>query len=348
MKNLIIAVLTATALLCSCSKDETTSLTPSKNGFYTLQNEGISDVVISNKQGNQTVSYEVKDGRIILANSEDFENFLHILSTHNLDEWETSISFQSYRSTKQLDKRIAEFDFNSTDFVFDDLELASILNAEGVVQISPYLIKLDPVNQKVFVLDIQEVNEYENLFSATHATNTIQEFSFDDDVWYLLENNLSSEQGRSAEANSSAKKCNEQKSKNKRIIEFAPICDCGLTFWQELRIAIWYNKFGIWETVKAQLANNHYDVYMLYNGYYKDVNVHTGFVSYFLDERCGPNVSGVYQLPVGLEKNRIYDIRKSKNPLQRNKSSLTMHINFEYIVGPPQGIQTLNAKLNNF
>lgn len=348
MKNLLFAVLTACTVLCSCSKEDTTLLQASKDGIYSLQSIGEPDIITNNKDGISQVSYEVKDGRLILANSDDFEDFLHILSTHNLDEWEQSIAFKSYRSATNLAEEIASHDYSSTDFVFDDLELASILNTDGVVQINPYLIKLDPKQQKVYVLDIQEVNEYENLYAANQATNTIQEFSFADDVWYLLENGLPSEQLSSASTASSLKRCNELKSKNKSVSDQATTCNCGTTFWQQVSIYVWYNKFGIWETVKAQFANNHYDVYMLYNAYFQNANIQSGYVNYYLDERCGPNVSGTYPLPLGLEKNRIYVIRKSKKPLQRNKSSITMNTTFNYIVGPPQGNQTVQAILNNF
>ncbi len=348
MKNLLFAVLTATLLLCSCNKEDQAIFQASKDGIYSLQSIGEPEMMISNKMANDKVSYEVKEGRIILANSDDFEDFLHILSTHNLDDWEQSISYQSYRTSKHLEELVRQRDYESNTFIFDDLELASLLNTDGVVQINPYLIKLDPVQQKVFVLDIQEVNDYPFLFNATQATNTIQEFSFDDDVWYLLENNLSSEQGSNEDIYTSAKICKELKSKNKGVTDYATTCHCGVTFWQQALISVWYNKFGIWETVKAQFANNHYDVYGLNNAYYKDANIALGFIYYYLDERCGPIISGAYQMPTGLEKNRIYIIRRSKKPLQRNKSTINMATTFNYIVGPPQGNQYLQTTLNNF
>lgn len=348
MKNLIIAVITATVFLCSCSKDNDSILNASNNGTYSLQSQGQIEVITSNKLGSSKVNYEIKDGRIILSSSDDFEDFLHILSTHNLDEWEQSIQFKSYRTAKQLDERIKQQDFTDVRFVFDDLELASVLNAQGIIQINPYLIKLDPHQQKVFVLDIREESEYEQLISATQATIKIKEFSFQDDVWFLLENGLNSEQGNENATPSYNKRCRELKSKNKNAKDLAAICDCGSTFWQQVSIYVWYNKFGIWETVKAQFANNHNDIIGLSNAYYKDANITSGFIHYYLDERCGPNISGNYQIPTGLESFRIYVIRKSKKPLQRNMSSITMQSSFNYIIGPPQGNQTLQATLNNF
>jgi len=104
MKNLIFAILSAAVILCSCSKDDVQPIGSSNDGSYNLQSKGIPDIIVFDKQGNQSVHYEVKDGRLILANSDDFEDFLHILSTHDLDEWEQSISFQSYRTAKELEK----------------------------------------------------------------------------------------------------------------------------------------------------------------------------------------------------------------------------------------------------
>lgn len=325
--KLLTLVLILTILVSSCEK-ETNFSSPQS---HTLTIKGSSNLSHPNAAVGSMVQFQVWEGRLILNNAEDFSLLMWALEEQNLPAWETSIGFKSLRA-RHKSKDLKEH------------EISSVLNKDGLIQINPYLFKLDFEQQKVYVLSLEYIQYLEDLRAVNPSNSLIKIFDFEDDVWALLKESKTSENI----TESTTKKCSEPKSKNKQVQTEAASCVCTPYYWQVSTISLRYNRFGIWETVKAYYANKLYHVIGQNNNHYTNANLIEGRIYYHFNERCGSTYYGTLTLAPGQYKLRTYILRSNKKPLERNKSIINMFVSTSYVISPAEPIQHLNTKLNNF
>lgn len=341
MKNLLYLIVMTAIILTACSKDSmpkglqsgvatyTMDISPSPNNYYKQDLETTS------------VSYSVSDGRIILNNSEDFKIFMWGLESKDVSEWKNAIQFDSYKLEGNTDG-MDEFEESS--------ELFAALNPAGIIQIEPYIFKFNVKEEKLLVVESAIPGALEELQLASTPTATIKEFSFEDDVWYLLENNLLSEEDFS-EANNvgeSGKICNEKRAKNILLREETLVCDGDLYNWHQVTCVLRYRRLGIWEKCRATLYNNKYNVFTQSNEDLTDFHIFGGAVDYNLKERCGPRDQGIRYIPAITTDYYQIVVRSDKKPLARNQNSLKMSIVFKYLCAPTDPPLQHTIVINSF
>ena len=335
MKDLISCIIIASFLINACSKDSlpkelqrgantyVMDLPPSDKGYY--KNEELSQ---------QHVPYQLIDGRIVLQNSEDFKLFMWGLEDQELQAWEESIQHLSYlRSHPALEG----------NFSNDCKELAAALNQDGLIQIEPYLFKLDPLKEKVYVLESKNIDLLPELLHTNSSTVLIKEFTFQEDIWSLLENLHPDSEGKIP-----ALKCKDKKALNAKNKTIAPACSGTLYWWHQTTTGIRYNRFGIWETCRAFIYNNSYNVYAQSNNHYTDIHITGGIIDYHFEEWCGKVFNGTFTIPNQTTDKYSVLLRSNKTPLARGKSTVDMEILFNYLCGPKDPYIYHDVTLSNF
>lgn len=326
MKNLLPLLVFSCIFSLSCQK-ETEDYSQQSSQLFKRQISTASPYIHPTAPKGSEISFHLKDSRLVLKDEHDFSKLLWSLHQEDLNIWEKNIQFTSYRYIHQLTSRDMHY------------EISSVLNAEGIIEVGSWLIKLDFKAKKVFVLPAS-LKHSAQILSVQYPTHPdLQIFDFDEDVWSAISTSANHTKGLL---------CKEPKAKNKYVSTTAASCICTSIYWQNTTISIRYNKFGIWETVKAFYYNNYYDVYGQNSNHFTAASLNNGAIQYHFDERCGSIYSGTYILPTGLFSNNTYVLRSSKKPLERNKSMVNMTVNTSYIINPPEPAQTLNTLLNNF
>ncbi|MBL6876376.1 MAG: hypothetical protein ISR01_06250 [Chitinophagales bacterium] len=276
-----------------------------------------------------TVNFHLLDRRIVLENSNDFSILMWSLADEEISKFENDIGFTSLMDLKPKEQDITD--------------IKKVLSPDGLIQINPWVFKLDFEEQLIYVLPVTHISQIDDLKEKRTSNSNIQVFTFMDDVWQLLE-----EGEENIQTDSNIKRCREAKAKNKQVYATTSICNCTPYYWQKTTISVRYNKFGIWETVKAFYYTNFYNVYGQSNNQYTNSSLLSGTIHYHFDERCGISYYGTRILPSGQFSQTSYTLRSNKKPLERNKSVVNMTVNTSYIVSPPEPAQSINTLLNNF
>jgi hypothetical protein len=186
MENLkFLFVLIFIISIFSCRKDIQKSYVEKsiKKLTYTSKKTNESNKTISQ------INYELVDGRLKFENKEDFNDMLIGLDNEVLDDWEGSIGFTSYRTSTNMEEALDDALESETELNLSDRQLASVLNGNGIIQVSPFIFKLIPETRTVLVLDEVNISNLSLLQTSTTANNDafIFEYSFDEDVFDELE-----------------------------------------------------------------------------------------------------------------------------------------------------------------
>ena len=324
MKKHIFFFLTA-FILWACQKDDIIS--SDKATYYEISITQNSPYTHPTAAIGTTINYQIKDQRIVLNELADFDVFFWSILEKDYSNWVNKTKFNSLWDN---------LEYTSTTNRFD---IQKILNRQGIIEVKPWIFKLDFDKEKVYVVSSAYKHATKLLETSPLSHPSILVFDFADDVWNeLLNQSLKSKILR----------CNEERAKNKYISTSAQSCSCSLYNWQTTTIAVKYNRFGIWETVKASYHNNLFDVYGQSNGNYTPAQINSGHFHYHFDERCGNTYYGTLNINPGIYAEEILTLRSSKKPLERYKSVVNMNVNTSYILNPAEPAQQLNCILDQF
>ena len=324
MKKHIFFFLTAFTLW-ACQKDDIIS--SDKATYYEISIAKNSPYTHPTAPIGTTVNYQIKDQRIVLNELADFDVFFWSILEKDYSNWVNKTKFNSLWD---------DLEYTSTTNRFD---IQKILNRQGIIEVKPWIFKLDFDKEKVFVVSSSHRNATKLLETSSLSHPSILVFDFADDVWNELLNQSPT---------SKILRCNEERAKNKYISTSAQSCSCSLYNWQTTTIAVKYNRFGIWETVKASYYNNLFDVYGQSNGNYTPAQINSGHFHYHFDERCGKTYYGTLNINPGIYAEEILTLRSSKKPLERYKSVVNINVNTSYILNPAEPAQQLNCILDQF
>ncbi|UII81112.1 hypothetical protein [Flagellimonas sp. CMM7] len=145
-----------------CSKSDTETLEKNQDTTFNVQFD---------------FQVEVKNDMLSFPTREDYDLALDYLGPMNSQEfevWENKLGFKSMRSVLPLVER-------ESIGIFDDL-LATLLNKEGVIEISGNVLKLNSTQETVSVIDSKE---YDKSLGFKNKNSKI--FSTDDNVLDILE-----------------------------------------------------------------------------------------------------------------------------------------------------------------
>lgn len=307
----------------SCSKESDLQKSDAQNISLRTNSQ-------KNSTENELVNFKIIEDRLAFQDSEDFAKVMWHLDSHSLEEWEESLNFVSFRKQLELSSQAKE--------TFD-LQLASLLNRKGIIQINPYLFKFIPENRKLLILNTKDLAHLEEFEVARSANTFIEEFSFDDDVWTLLESKLKSIDQIKA-------LCTEPRAKNKTVIQEALSNDISSYIWHKARLYLQYNRFGIWEKVKCVFTNQRHDIFT--NSSFIPAQVNSWEISYHFNERCGSIIDGSLSIPNGQYSEEIILVRSDKKALEEGQSSVLCNVNFEYLPNNFETSQNLSLLLNDF
>lgn len=330
MRNLLPLLAFFSLLIISCEK-ENQDIYNTKHAVHTRSISEESPFTHPTAPIGSSIQFKIIDNRVVLEKEDDLAILIWSLEGVPHADWESQYNFSSYLG--QFNSPLKE----------DQDVIKMIVNKDGIIEVTPWIFKLDFNTQDVLVIHKSDKHLLPQLITGNTSDPKIKIYSFEDDVWDNLK------QGKNNSAFSPAnKRCRELKSKNKRIITTASACICTPIFWQNTSIGVRYNRFGIWETVKAYYYNNYYDVYGQNNNHYTPANLIEGRIHYHFDERCGITDFGTVTLIPGLYSQVTYTLRSNKKPLERNKSVINMIVSTSYDITPAEPMQTLNAILKNF
>jgi len=324
MKKHIFFFLTA-FILWACQKDDIIS--SDKATYYEISITQNSPYTHPTAAIGTTINYQIKDQRIVLNELADFDVFFWSILEKDYSNWVNKTKFNSLWDN---------LEYTSTTNRFD---IEKILNRQGIIEVKPWIFKLDFDKEKVYVVSSAYKHATKLLETSPLSHPSILVFDFADDVWNELLNQS---------PKSKIFRCNEERAKNKYISTSAQSCSCSLYNWQTTTIAVKYNRFGIWETVKASYYNNLFDVYGQSNGNYTPAQINSGHFHYHFDERCGKTYYGTLNINPGIYAEEILTLRSSKKPLERYKSVVNMNVNTSYILNPAEPAQQLNCILDQF
>ncbi|MEI6311898.1 MAG: hypothetical protein WCP57_06550 [Bacteroidota bacterium] len=179
MKNkfIYLCIIFFTVCLFACKK-------PISENKYTQKNiqqlsftkKNSSNEAYKLSDAPESIPYYLIDGRLKFNSEDDFNNFMNYIEEDEIESWERNIGFQSY--------------FTYVPEVEGDIKgniLLAILNNKGMVQVNKYIFKLIPSSRKVLVMSDDNLSYLYELEEATAGNSKIQEFSFDDEVFGILE-----------------------------------------------------------------------------------------------------------------------------------------------------------------
>ena len=101
--------------------------------------------------------------------------------TEDFLEYVALLPFDNYFSNQ------SNFNGDNTEKYMDE-QFGQILNAEGVVQIGTYVLRVDMENELVFVIATEDKEKYyQDLISGNKECEQIDVYSFDDDILQILD-----------------------------------------------------------------------------------------------------------------------------------------------------------------
>ncbi len=125
------------------------------------------------------------DGRWVFNSEKHFEDYVNDLDKLDKDAWEAEKEFVSYRTTYLSGLSESERE-DLQEMPINDASLATLLNENAIVQVSPWIFKLNPTNRTVYALHTNYIADIEQLNSETPQGTHIREFSFDDEVFDMV------------------------------------------------------------------------------------------------------------------------------------------------------------------
>jgi hypothetical protein len=125
----------------------------------------------------------VKDGRLVFADRTVWETTINQLANTTTDELESLKEFERNNTGYTSLRSVNETNANVSED-YDDELISTLLNAQGIVQINNYIVKVDVANEKVYVVDKEE---NVNLLNTNPTASQVMVFGTDEDVLEALE-----------------------------------------------------------------------------------------------------------------------------------------------------------------
>lgn len=220
--------------------DENNSLTSESSSFADQKENGIGT-----RSLGLSVEVYLQNGRLVFNNELEFETGMHDLKGLDVMQWNTDIGFFSMWkpfNTEHTTEEIEEMD----DLPFDDEALMAVLNPCGIVQINPWIFKLNANTRVVHVLPVSKASKAGLLCQDAPVDPDIVAYSFDDGVFDLLENSGSfcpeDCAGSSQDGDGMSQYCS-------RVIN-------GKTVKFERKGKVKYDRAGIWKVFKIKFKHN--------------------------------------------------------------------------------------------
>ncbi|MBK6951049.1 MAG: hypothetical protein IPH24_03105 [Crocinitomicaceae bacterium] len=118
-----------------------------------------------------------------------------VLVFESIEFYESIVNFEDYSKVAFTVNYLNSLDFNSfgkanpKSELFDDEFMDAIMNADQVVKIGAWFIRINPETETVSALNDLNISEYSSLISEDFSNTTIVNFSTSDDVLEMLKNN---------------------------------------------------------------------------------------------------------------------------------------------------------------
>lgn len=165
----------------SCNKEEQIIISPQKDVEV---NENVSYNYRSNS--NPTIT----NGRLVFENESHFNSTLQELDETDRNEWESNLGFISARSIYLSELNEDELS-DLTELPIDDASLMSVLNQFNIIQVGAWVFKLNAEEKNVYALNSNHQDKIKLLEANSPERNEdIHVFSFDDDIFELLETGI--------------------------------------------------------------------------------------------------------------------------------------------------------------
>ena len=185
MKKILIATFALAVMLGACKKEDVTKVMPKE----VLASEKTQTT--SNLSGARTVNTSFGSinfsKRWLVMSLETYTNAVEGASNtelENLTKETTFVSMNKFLQASQEESILKD--------TYNEVEVAHLLNAEGVIQIGEWIIRVDKANEKVFVLNQTQESQYNDLLSGNTSNVNLKVYSTDDDVLSSLEEGSSS------------------------------------------------------------------------------------------------------------------------------------------------------------
>lgn len=246
---------------------------------------------VSQKETNFDKDLNIKsDGRMLIFKStEDYQKVVENPTEDIKFEFISKVSKMKHVSyTEKLDLLKSE-----NDSLIGDDYLAQILNEDWIVQIGNYLYRVNKPEEKVYVLPVANIDEYDDLVNQNLLNPNIRKFSTFDNCIEL------------AESGDMGEKCNEHSAKSRQ--GYGNLNSSGTFIEQDIYVN--YNNYGINFSIKIK-ANNYVDD--------KD-KLYIQIENLWYKKRCGTTY-GPYSLPWASPSSvfccsRTYDAYSGITPL---------------------------------
>jgi hypothetical protein len=188
-------------------------------------------------------------------------------SSDILNTWEEEIGFVSLRRDFINSNYPNSSEVEESQLPLPDEILTSILNPNNLIQIKPWIIKLDPVTESVFVLHVDNMSFLSVLIEQNEFNDyeEIRTYTFEDEVFEMLE----------YEGEVHAIFCRDDKLDSNKA-DYGPEEYCATEDREyTIELTVKYDLFGIKKSLWTELkhrddqARNQADDYVRYDLYYK-------------------------------------------------------------------------------
>ncbi len=298
-KNIFyLGIIALTFYLSACKKigmDEKYQQKNIKELIYTPSKK----VGQSNKldEAPKPIHYSLIDGRLAFESEEDFNTIVTYIEEEEIIDWQNSIGFHSLYTENATETE-----------ALGDNQVAAVLNNKGIIQVQNYIFKLIPTTRTVLVMSKDNIASLPILEAASEGSSIIQSFSFDDEVFSILE-----EQGGVSPENpdDAAKSICRDRRANEKDDPYSFPYFYGRDNYV-YRMNVEYKKIGI--SVKLY---SHYENYWPTSpsggnilgqnlSYFLRTAESTFDIEYFYTPRCRPSVNGTLHFTVTNKKK--YDV----------------------------------------
>ncbi len=185
------------------------------------------------------LSLSINSGMLSFESEQSFQDALNLLDSVDWDTWETQNGFTSlrtsYLNTLTEDERL----------LMDELpiggELMTLLNANSMIIITPWIIKLNNQTKKVWVMPVSEIQNIDDIVNENTANSNLRVFDYQDDVFEMLDN--------------SAAKCNQSCTNGDRDkYKERHYCTSNNRDFKS-KFKIKYVGFGIWHPISLMFSH---------------------------------------------------------------------------------------------
>jgi hypothetical protein len=128
---------------------------------------------------------------LVFGSVESYEKSIELQSAEKREKFLSDISklnFKNYFSVEHSESKSGNDSVQEMDDFFGQL-----LNEDGIIQIGDYIYKVNLHSEKVFVLPVSNLAEYQDLVNENKSNDNIRQFTTNDDVIYLAESGASGE-----------------------------------------------------------------------------------------------------------------------------------------------------------